>query len=453
VLTLNVHIPTIEAERDRLKTQMNALLENVKREQRDSLTPDETQRFDQFKDAIDDIDYQVRQARQEEQRAQRAGELAARYGQTGEQRDRGMLSVSSNEPTYRRHDPQSPSWIRDMVDVSLRSDPDAAERLRRNNREVAMETRALSTTDGAGGDFVPPLYMVQEFIRLARPGRVVANRVRNAPLPGGTDAITLPRLATGTAVAEQATQNTAVQNTDATTNSVTANVATIAGQQVVSVQLVEQSPINMDEELLRDLLADLAVKVDAFVINNNAAGKRGLLNVTGANAITYTDASATVGELYPKLADAIQQISTTRYLPPDAIFMHPRRWAWILSAVDTQTRPLAVPAANAPQNVIAAVGSVTAEGFVGSMQGLPVFVDPNIPVTLGTGTNEDRIIVARTDDVVLYESAPRAEAFREPLAANLSILLRVYEYVALQSERYPKSLSVIGGTGLIPPVF
>jgi hypothetical protein len=37
----------------------------------------------------------------------------------------------------------------------------------------------------------------------------------------------------------------------------------------------------MDEVLLRDLLADLAQKTDIFVINNNVANKRGLLNVSG----------------------------------------------------------------------------------------------------------------------------------------------------------------------------
>jgi hypothetical protein len=159
-----------------------------------------------------------------------------------------------------------------------------------------------------------------------------------------------------------------------------------------------------------------------------------------------------VGELYPKLADAIQQIHTGRFMAADHIFMHPRRWAWFMAAVDTQQRPLAVPAANAPQNVIAAVGTVAAEGFVGSMHGLPVFVDPNIPTNLGGGT-EDRIIVTRAADTILYESLPRAEAFREPLAAQMSVLLRVYEYVALHSARYPKSISVISGTGLIAPTF
>jgi hypothetical protein len=34
--------------------------------------------------------------------------------------------------------------------------------LRRNDREVAAEYRALSTTDGAGGDCSPPLWMVEQ---------------------------------------------------------------------------------------------------------------------------------------------------------------------------------------------------------------------------------------------------------------------------------------------------
>ncbi|MER7063962.1 phage major capsid protein, partial [Streptomyces albidoflavus] len=109
---------------------------------------------------------------------------------------------------------------------------------------------------------------------------------------------------------------------------------------------------------------------------------------------------------------------------------------------------LAVPVAQAPQNVIAAVGDVASEGFVGSMHGLPVFVDPNIPVNLGAGTNEDRVIIAKASDVILFEGTPRSEAFRETKADQLSVLLRFYNYCALHSERYPKSISVISGTGL-----
>jgi HK97 family phage major capsid protein len=344
------------------------------------------------------------------------------------------------------------SYFRDLYRAQHANSRESIERLARNDRAMAdnAEFRALTTTDGAGGEFVPPLWMVQQFIELARAGRVVADQVTGATLPGGTDSISLPRLATGTAVAEQATQNTAVQNTDATTNSVTANVATIAGQQVVAQQLLDQSPINMDEVLLADLAADYAVKADVFVISNNAANKVGLLSVSGLNAITYTDASPTVGELYAKVADGIQQIHTGRLMPGDKIFMHPRRWAWFTSALDTAGRPLVTPDS---QNSIAQAGGVVSQGRVGVLQGLPVYVDPNIPTNLGTGTNEDRIIIVRSGDVIFYESTPRSETFRETKADQLSVLLRFYAYCALHASRYPKSISVVSGTGLVAPTF
>ncbi|MEI5036043.1 phage major capsid protein [Streptomyces sp. S1A(2023)] len=362
-------------------------------------------------------------------------------------------SASRSPPsrrTYRKGGQQS--YFRDLYRAQTNGNRDSIERLARNDREV-MEKRALTTTDGAGGEFVPPLWMINDYIALARAGRVVADQIRPQALPPGTDSISLPRVTSGTAVAEQATQNTTVQDTDATTGSVTANVATIAGKQVVSQQLLDQSPINMDDILLADLAADYAVKLDAFVINNNAAGKRGLLNVSGLTAVTYTDATPTTAELYPKGADAIQQIHTARFMPPDKIFMHPRRWAWFTAAVDTAGRPLVTPIANMPQNLLATMEGVVSEGFVGQFQGLPVFIDPNIPTNLGAGTDEDRIIILRSDDVILFEGTPQAEAFRETKAEQLSVLLRFYNYAALHSERYPKSIAVISGTGLIAPTF
>ncbi|MBO4274132.1 phage major capsid protein [Microbispora triticiradicis] len=458
---LRQQLATLLEERAALKSDLDGVLTAPRAEQRD-LNEAEAAAFNDKRAALVTKDGEIEEMRgriaeleDDEKREARAAELAAQYGQTGEQRERQTASVTvTSEPeTYRKGG--RTSYFKDLVRAQLMGSREAIDRLARNDREVAhaLEKRALTTTDGAGGEFVPPLWMIDEYVGLARASRIVANRVRQMPLPAGTDSVSLPRLATGTAVAEQSTQNTAVQNTDATTNSVTAQVATIAGQQVVSLQLIEQSPINVDEVLLADLAADYAVKLDTFVISNNATNKVGLLNVSGANAITYTDASPTGPELYPKIADAIQQIHTGRFMPPDVIFMHPRRWAWLLAALDTAGRPLATPVAGSPQNVIAAVGDINSEGFVGSMQGLPVFVDPNIPTNLGAGTNEDRIIVARSSDVILFEGTPRSETFREPLAAQLSVLLRFYNYAALHASRYPKSVSIIAGTGLVTPTF
>jgi HK97 family phage major capsid protein len=373
-------------------------------------------------------------------------------------------TVTSEPHTYEKGGANS--YFRDMMVNGLNhGDTTAArERLVRNAREVAVdaaasdrpELRALTTVAGAGGEFVPPLWQVQDFVQLARAARPTANLLRQESLPGGTNSINLPVLSSGTATAVQTTQNTAVQNTDAVTSSVTAVVQTVAGQQVIAVQLLEQSPINMDTILLNDLARDYATKLDVAVISGAVTNAKGLLNVTGIIAETYTDASPAVagaGKFYAKGMDAIQQIQTNYFGSPTAVVMHPRRWAWIAAAADTAGRPLVVPN-GAAFNPVGTQNQLTAQGGpVGTLWGLPVYIDASIPVNLGAGTNEDRVIIANFDESILFESAPRAEAFRETKADQLSVLLRFYNYYAIHDARYPKSIAVMAGTGLVAPTF
>lgn len=392
------------------------------------------------------LDLEAEVAREEEIDALQRTTARSSAPGTPQSRQTGGATITREPTTYERGGDQS--YFRDLTVLNLNraGRRQAEERLERS----AQEARALTTVDGAGGDFVPPVWLVDQFVELARAGRVVADQLRSLPLPTGTDTIALPRLATGTATAEQTTQNTAVQNTDATTGNVQAAVATIAGQQVVSVQLIEQSPVNMDELLLADLAADYAIKLDTFVISNNVANKIGLLSVSGLNSVSITATTAT--GLYAALANAIQLINTNRFMPADKIFMHPRRWAFLLAAVDTAGRPLVIPHDGA-FNGMGTQGVNVAQGYVGTLQGLPVFVDPNIPTNLGASTNEDRVIVVRSTDSILYEGILRSEAFRETKADQLSVLLRVYNYAALHASRLPKSISVLSGVGLVPPTF
>jgi hypothetical protein len=67
------------------------------------------------------------------------------------------------------------SFARDMIQAQLRNDSDAWSRLHRHQAEVAVEMRDVSRTDGAGGDFVPPIYLINEFAEFARAARVTAN--------------------------------------------------------------------------------------------------------------------------------------------------------------------------------------------------------------------------------------------------------------------------------------
>jgi HK97 family phage major capsid protein len=294
-------------------------------------------------------------------------------------------------------------------------------------------------------------------VKLARPGRITSNLIQNQPLPAGTDSINIPKVATGAAVAVQATQNTGVQVTDLTTTSVSSPVTTIAGGQIVSLQLMEQSPLNVDDVILGDLAAAYAVQYNTEILSGSGVGghQTGILTLAGTNAITYTSAAPTLGGVAPdalfvKLAGAIQAVHSNRYMSPSAIIMHPSRWAWALSQSDTQKRPLVTARAGA-FNAIGAADQVAAQGLVGEMLGLPVYVDASIPTNVG-GT-QDQIIVARLEDLVQWESNVRAEAFQQTYANQLSVFVRVYNYMSFQAARYPKSISVISGTGLVAPTF
>src|SRR3990170_3194191 len=217
--------------------------------------------------------------------------------------------ITSEPETYRRGG--QVSYFKDLALSQRSGDREAFERLDRNNKEV----RALTTVDTAGGEFVPPAWMIDQYVAKARAGRVVADQLEHLPLPAGTDSINLPRITTGTSAAEQATQNTAVSDTDIVTDSVAASVTTIGGKQVVSLQLVEQSPINIDEVILADLTRAHGQAVDVFCISNNAAGKYGLLNVPSINGVTYTDVSPTVAEFLPKVIAGALAIHTNRFAP------------------------------------------------------------------------------------------------------------------------------------------
>ncbi|MBX3435953.1 MAG: phage major capsid protein [Planctomycetaceae bacterium] len=355
--------------------------------------------------------------------------------------------VGSEPETYRRGG--NNSYFRDLAMVNRSGDPAALARLARNNEERAGGT----TVDNAGGEFVPPGWMIADYVKKARAGRVVADQLEHHDLPAGIGSIDLPTITTGTSVAEQSTQNTALSDTDMVTSSVSAGVATIGGKSLISLQLIEQSPINIDEVVFADLTAAHAAAVDVFCISNNATGKYGLLNVSGLNAVTYTDATPTVPEFLPKVIDGATKIHTNRLAPAEKVFMTPAMWGWLLAAQDSTNRPLVVPAAMGPQNAFATSEGAVAEGLAGfiSSMSLPVFIDANLPSNLGTGTNESHVIVARTSDIHLYETALQAQAFFETKADTLSVVFRLYNYIALQSARYAKSISKISGTGTIVP--
>ena len=371
----------------------------------------------------------------------------------------GGAVVRSEPATYVKNGGQH-SHVRDhaLVAFNRPGAAEARERLERHAREVRIETRAGDTGDTAGGTFVPPLWVLSEFVGIQRAGRVTADLARQMSLPGGTDSINIPTITTGTVTDVQATENSAATTRDLVTSSTTADVTTVAGTYDFSLQLLEQSALSggWDALVYSDLMADYNRRLDTLVLDGTAANNQppGIYKVAGTTVYASSTSSTTAQtQIFQGVADAINRVSTTRYATPEVIVMHPRRWFWLASRVDANGRPMVTPDAAAGQNLLAAMGVTAFQGIVGTMLGLPVAIDAN--VSTSAGTSEDRIAVWKASDAILWEGTPTFEVFRSVLGATTDTLTaraRFYNYAAFNS-RYTTATAIVGGTALSSPTF
>ena len=317
-------------------------------------------------------------------------------------------------------------------------------------RDRSMSYRALSTASTAGGEFVPPMYLTDEWIKYLRAGRVVADCQHHEDLPDGTMSINIPKVTSGVSVGTQGTQNTNVSMTDLQTAFVTFPVVTKAGQQIISLQLLERSPIAFDQVVTGDLALAYAQNVDIAVLNGPGGGDvTGILNTSGITTITWTQASPTAGGLYGQMGLGKRGVAQSIFLPATHAFLTPDCWEWLSQTLDAQNRPLVVPAYQGPYNSLALTDdSATAEGQVGRrLNGLATFEDANIPVIGGN----DELIISRAEMNYLYESPVINRALPQTYGAQLSVLLQLYGYIAFTAARYPTANVVITGTGMANP--
>jgi HK97 family phage major capsid protein len=324
-------------------------------------------------------------------------------------------------------------------------------------------------TDGQGGYFVPPLWLIDEYIPGLRAGRVVANLCKQMELPEGTDSINIPKLSTLTSTGVQGVDNAGVTSQDYTDTSVQANVKTLAGQEDVAIQLIEQSPGQIvDQVIMTDLVADFNRLVDRQVTFGNGASSSSLnggqllglypsTNWASTNSVTYTSGTPTGYAFMQSIGQSISQIAENRFDVTNVkVILHPRRWFWFATSLDGNNRPLVVPGQYGPYNNIGSTmedGTGIAEGLVGSiLPGFQSYIDANVPTndTTGGGTGQDVAITAKFDDCWLFEGELRTRVLPEILSGTLQLRYQVYGYLAFL-VRYGQSLAIVTGSGMAAP--
>jgi HK97 family phage major capsid protein len=424
-------------KRDAHLASAQAIVDTAEAEVRD-LTSDEDSEIAVSLRSAAELDDQIATHRDLEARNAKAAEMRAQSGLSA------PAVVKSEARTYSREN-RSASFLGDAFAAQFNGDFAAKERLARHMNEERVERRDVTSANFAG--LIVPQFLTELAAPLARAGRPVADIARKHQLPESGLTISISRVTTGSSTAVQS-EGAAVSETNIDDTKLDITVQTIAGQQTVSRQALERGT-GVDGLVMNDLILSYHTSLDASVVTS-------LTNAI-TQVVTFTDASPTVGELYPKLLDSVQRIQTNFFAGPNVMIMHPRRLAFILAALDSQNRPLAVPTMNGAQNAISVGDGSVVYGNSGySIAGLPVVTDANVITTNGAGSNEDVIIIANTQELHLWEEgdgAPMYLRFDQPKAAELDVLAVVYGYSAFTAARYPNAAALVGGTGLVTPTF
>ena len=344
------------------------------------------------------------------------------------------IEVRKNEPTYRRD--SGTSFFRDVIHAHS-GDRDAQERLYRHSHEMRDVTAA---SGGAG--YIPPVYLSELAAPKVRAGGPLLAQLPKAALPDAGMTISVPRVTTGTSVAVQ-TENGSVSETDFVSSQLSTSVRTIAGQSDISIQFFERSFPGADVVIADDLARAYTTEFDRQLINGASASSEhiGLLNVGSIGSVTFTSGSPTAGDFLAPIYKAIGTVTTSYFEAPTLIVMHPRRAAFLASGQSTST-----PIFN--QGGLMMASGEQNYGVVGTIAGLAVVVDANVPTTLGSGTDEDAILVINAPALRVMEGAPRFKVHESVGSGTLTVRLSYFGYSAFMSGRYPEAICKITGTGL-----
>ena len=427
---------------DKLVERRNTLLEKAEAivatatsEERD-LTLEEDAQIAKHVEEAKELEPTISQHQELEERSNMAAEVRKEKGMS-------LTSIKSEARTYGTRTENS--FLADAYAAQFTNDFSAKERLARHMNEEKIERRDVTSANFAG--LVVPQFLTELAAPFARAGRPFADISRKHELPAQGLTLSISKVTTGTAVAQQ-TEGAAVQETDMDDTKLDISVITIAGQQNVSRQALERGT-NIDSLVMADLVSAYQSKLDATIVASAVAST--------TQVVTYTDASPTVAELYPKILDCVQRIQTNFFAGPNFILVHPRRLAFILAAVDTAGRPLAVPQIQGPNNNFAGGNGPMIYGNSGyTIAGLPVLTDANVTITNGAGANEDVIIIGNSQESHLWEQgdgSPMMLRFEEPKSAELEVKMIVFAYSAYTANRYDKAFALVGGTGLVTPTF
>jgi hypothetical protein len=466
IASIEVELEAAKKRRTKCGKEIELILSKAQQDGRSNLDPEEDERVielfaarDQAKLDAEGIQAKLDNARRikvEETERQAEQTKAEDTGTRAPARGTATVKVGAEERTYRPDkDPYGKGFLMDVSRAFMFQDVEANHRLSQHMREERVERaeymqRAVGT--GAWAGLTVPQYLTDMYAPATAALRPFADACNRHPLPADGMSVNISRVTTASSAALQASENTAVSETNMDDTLLTVNVQTAAGQQTISRQAIDRGT-GIEDVTMQDLFNRVATVLDNTLLNQ---ATNGLTNVAQAN--TYTDASPTGAELYPKILGATAAVEANLLAMgrPTHAVMHSRRWYWLSSQMSSTW-----PMINWSGIPVQAAGTANSSSMYASGPrgvlpcGLEVIVDNNIATNLGAGTNEDEVYVVPNSECHLWED-PNAPLFiraEQPAAASLGVLLVAYSYFAYTFGRYTNGMQKVSGTGLTTPTF
>ena len=234
----------LKEQRSALIEKASAIVDKATTEQRDLTAEEDLEIVASLKSA-EELDSSIQHHEELEARSAEASKVREERGL----KESASTRVVSEPRTYSPNTPTS--FIRDAYTAQFNNDFEAQQRLARHMSEERIERRDVTSANFAG--LVVPQFLTDLVAPFARAGRVTSDLARKHQLPDAGLTLSISKVTTGTAVAEQ-TEGAAVQETDMDDTKLDISVKTFAGQQDVSRQAIERGT-NIDSLVMADLVS------------------------------------------------------------------------------------------------------------------------------------------------------------------------------------------------------
>ena len=435
----NPRIEALEQRRDALKTQLDDL-DNAVIERSAELTDEERATYEAAEAEIARCSEQLEKLIKREQDIARSRELSASLGDAvnanhGKPGMPGITIADDGEPIYREHGEHN--FFLDIY--RAKTDVKAAYRL---EKHTELEIERASATSDLGGLIVPQ-YLIEKYQPMAVTRRTFLNTLVGTPSYGRLTSASaiIAKETTGPGMGAQSSENTAFSTANWASTPVTLTAATVGGYADLSIQSIQLGQVRPDR-LFTEMLSRYYQEQDRQALwGSGSSGEvEGVFNADGTQTVNAGYTVTGFAEHYGVVQQAASKIEINDERDAMYVLMTPARWRALLSATDSQGRPIAGVDGSFPQNVGAYMDGSGQKWF----GGLRVITTNKVQKS---GEDDTVMAVYHTDFAYFEESPPQSLTADQVVAHTGTVRYTTWGYMMFSPEIRVNSVCLIQNLG------